>query len=498
MAILAILLLFAIFKYIDLSAAQQSSLPRNKSKSKDSKSKTGTDWGDVLDSVKYKITMNAMMKVTGTENFHAKNWRPQLLTFVDTDEEGTPLSPEVLALAAQFRGGRGLNIVVSIKNGTYLHKGAFEMSQYCSENLKKCMEKERLQGFCETIITQSNFEEAVWSAVMHSGLGPVSPNTVLMSWLSDWKRRIKPSESNDESNESSYMSSNNENVHACSPDEFVNTLKGLGNMQRAVCILKGLRFPRCGDIIPIGSTIDIYWIVDDGGLVLLLSYIISRNSIWRRNASLQVFAVTTTPEDSHQDVEVAVIEFLQQIRINATVHIVSMEDTELADDFRCHAFDNCPGGAPSSTIGEKFRSIKDDTVSISSSISGGQQAFMPSFMHLGDKACLPTTHGRAFSTDASDKMNPLGSLRKYVEFVPEDAEVDLHAQQYLLTDTAQKFNNIIRRNSSSASLVVTHLPLPHKVSKSSEFMEYVDTIFKDVDNIILIQGTGVEYLTTVA
>ena len=78
------------------------------------------------------------------------------------------------------------------------------------------------------------------------------------------------------------------------------------------------------------------------------------------------------------------------------------------------------------------------------------------------------------------------------------ARDDLHAQQYLLTDTAHKFNNIIRRNSSSASLVVTHLPLPHKVSKSSEFMEYVDTIFKDVDNIILIQGTGVEYLTTVA
>ena len=100
---------------------------------------------DVVDSVKYKMTTAILARVTGTENFHAKNWRPQLLTFVDTDEEGAPLSPEVLALAAQFRGGRGLNIVVSIKHGSYLRRGTYEISHRCSENLKKYMERERLQ-----------------------------------------------------------------------------------------------------------------------------------------------------------------------------------------------------------------------------------------------------------------------------------------------------------------------------------------------------------------
>lgn len=144
---------------------------------------------------------------------------------------------------------------------------------------------------------------------MHSGLGPVSPNTVLMSWMADWRKRSDEPRSDD-----SCVSSENENIHACNASEFVNTLKGLGNMQRGVCILKGDRFPRCGDIMPIGSTIDIYWVVDDGGLCLLISYIISRNSIWRRNANLQVFAVTTTAEDNHPDLELAVVEFLQQVR----------------------------------------------------------------------------------------------------------------------------------------------------------------------------------------
>ena len=131
------------------------------------------------------------------------------------------------------------------------------------------------QGFCEVILSLSNFEEAVWSAVMHSGLGPVSPNTVLMSWMADWRRRVKKNgEAGNQlppSDEDSAYSAN-ENQHICSPNEFVNTLRGLGNMQRTVCMLKGNKFPRRGNIMPIGSTIDIYWVVDDGGLCLLLSY----------------------------------------------------------------------------------------------------------------------------------------------------------------------------------------------------------------------------------
>ncbi len=138
MATAAILLLFAIFKYI--RSAEQSARNSNL------RSTTGTDWGDVFDSARYKITTAMLAKVSGTENFHAKNWRPQLLTVVNTNQDGVPLSSEVLSLAAQIgKGGRGLNIVVSIKQGSYLNKGTFEFSQLCTQNLKSCMEFERLQ-----------------------------------------------------------------------------------------------------------------------------------------------------------------------------------------------------------------------------------------------------------------------------------------------------------------------------------------------------------------
>ena len=47
--------------------------------------------------------------------FHAKNWRPQLLTLVDVDFQGTPHNLHVLFIASQLQQvGRGINVVISI------------------------------------------------------------------------------------------------------------------------------------------------------------------------------------------------------------------------------------------------------------------------------------------------------------------------------------------------------------------------------------------------
>jgi len=478
MALLALLLLYAIFKYINISSQQQG--PWNVPKAKVD-SKTGTNWGDVYDSIRYKLTTAILAKVTGSENFHAKNWRPQLLTFVDTDEKGVPLSSEVLALASQFQGGRGLNIVVSIKQGSYLRQGTYEFAQHCNETLKESMGKERLQGFCKVLITQSRFNEAAWAAGTHAGLGPVSPNTILLSWMENWRRRLAPM-SMDE------MSDHTDDVYSCNVEEFVDTLKGFCNMRRAVCVLKGRKFPRYGDVMPPDSTIDIYWLVDDGGLCLLLSYIISRNSIWRRNASLRVYAVSTTSEDGdRENLKQLVVEFFQQIRINASVFVVSLHETDIADDFRARSCDVCPMGVPDMTIGEKFRSLKDDAMSTASSASG--QSGQPAFLSLGiNGACIPTPYSPPRLSKKFARPLPVNENEVYVE----------ETRRFLLPDTAKKFNELIRENSVDASLVVTHLPLPHKASSANEFMAYVDTMFENVDNMLLMQGTGVEYMTTVA
>jgi len=481
MALLAILLMYLIFKYIAISAQRMAVIG-----GETNSSRSGTNWGDVFDSVRYKITTAILAGVTGTENFHAKNWRPQLLTVVDTNDVGTPLSNEGLALASQFKGGRGLNMVVSIKHGSFLNPMTFELSQQCNARLKACMEKERLRGFSEVIFTESSFSEAVWSAVMHSGLGPVSPNTVLLSWMADWRRRMNIGQDRQQEN---IDLSDDGTVSPCSVDEYVATLKGLGLMHRAVCLFKGNKFPRIGDIAPVGSTIDIYWIVDDGGLCLLLSYIISRNPIWRRNVHLQVFAVTTSTKDNPRNIEASVVDFLQQIRINASVHVVNIQGIELADDFRARSNDGCPSSVPIVTIGETLRMDKDDH---SCSSESSHDNLFSNFSR--EKACLPSVAAYELGSSSDERCNTeVPDRREYVAMTENDAP-----HLFLRVETAKKLNNMIRLNSPSASLVVTHLPLSYKVSNVASYMEYIDAMLKDVDNMLLIQGTGVEYLTTVA
>ena len=134
MASLALGLVYVIFKYIRLSDNRLEG----------GSSSPGADWGEVIDSVKYKLTTAVLVRVTGTENFHAKNWMPQVLTVVDTDGGGHPLQSEVLAMAAQLQKGRGLNVVISIKDGSLLGDGIFEKSQQCKKTLKKFMDMERL------------------------------------------------------------------------------------------------------------------------------------------------------------------------------------------------------------------------------------------------------------------------------------------------------------------------------------------------------------------
>ncbi len=56
--------------------------------------------------------------------------------------------------------------------------------------------------------------------------------------------------------------------------------------------------------------------------------------------------------------------------------------------------------------------------------------------------------------------------------------------------------NTVGTNDNSLSDARVRM-LPYIVA-ATFFMEYLDTMFKGVDNMLLIQGTGVEYLTTVA
>lgn len=348
------------------------------------------------------------------------------------------------------------------------------------------------QGYATVIFSKENYPETLCNAVLNSGLGPVSQNTVLMSWITDWKKVLHLRSEDDSTTAFS------EHGKARTVDDYVNSLKGLINMRRVVCVLKGLTFPKIRDKMPRGSTIDIYWVVDDGGICLLMSYILSRSNVWRAGVKLRVFVVLTVADENPKVVKHAVVDFLQQMRIDAVVITVDLQNVSLQDDFRANSWDsNCPSGVPTLTVCEKFDLQKgcDDASTVASSqVSYG---IMPSPFTNGNPfwptSCTP--HDVEATSFPSVNITPFDGIKGRE---PSMLRQQQEQERCLALDTAKKFNNLVRRHSSSASLVVTHLPLLHKASETVDFMEYVDTMMNHMNNVLLILGTGVEYLTTVA
>lgn len=288
---------------------------------------------------------------------------------------------------------------------------------------------------------------------------------------------------------------------ARSVEDYVNTLRGLINMRRVVCILKGLSFPQSRDKMPRGSTIDIYWVVDDGGICLLMSYILSRSTVWRAGVKIRVFVVLTDADENPRVVEHAVVDFLQQMRINAVVLTVDLQNASLQDDFRADPWDtNCPSGVPNQSVCEKFdlRKGYDDESTVASSVVsyyGSKPTPCTKSKPFWQNACMPCNLESTAASFPSVNNSPFNKIMEGQAMMQQQQG---QQPRCLSIDTAKKFNNLIRRHSSPGSLVVTHLPLLHKANETIDFMEYVDTMMNHMNNVLLILGTGVEYLTTVA
>ena len=485
MAVLAIGLFFINYIYIrkvrqinELSAGYKSMGGSNDTK----------NLGDIGDSLRYKITMMVLMNVTSTENFHAKNWRPQLLTIVDTDDAGVPQNMELIALAAQLKKGRGLNVILSVKRGSIVKPGAYEAMMGCRGVMKRYMAKEGLEGYALISVTHQEFSDAVLSSVMSTGIGPVSPNLIMLPFLRDYKKRVNRAE------------------------ELVKTIKGLTILKRAVVLFKGSStYPRKGKSLDEGQ-IDIYWVVEEGGLCLLLPYLLSQHRIWRKNTTLRIFAVATDPNEDLDQLEASVLDYCDSVRIKATITVIDMARSTIATDM---TRSNSPSGK-----GEKrhpYQSLDpyEHRMTISQALNHAQD-FGGSKGVVGDTPRASSTR-KMFSFEEEDKTRNGPSKKARSPRALDSGDLDTStsfaealqrpSMSYAVDDedaadgpqmqTAKLFNNIIRFYSHSSNLVVTNMPLVESMSDTQFFFSYIERLSMCVDNIMLVKGSEHEVVTTV-
>uniref|UniRef100_A0A671L917 Solute carrier family 12 member 6 n=1 Tax=Sinocyclocheilus anshuiensis TaxID=1608454 RepID=A0A671L917_9TELE len=117
------------------------------------------------------------------------NHVPQLLVLLKLDEDAHVKSPRLLTFASQLKAGKGLTIVGTVIPGNFLQ--TYGEALAAEQTLKHLMEKERVKGFVQCIVTQKP-REGISHMIQSSGLGGMRHNTVVMGWPDAWRQSEDP------------------------------------------------------------------------------------------------------------------------------------------------------------------------------------------------------------------------------------------------------------------------------------------------------------------
>uniref|UniRef100_A0A8C7PYX8 Solute carrier family 12 member 6 n=1 Tax=Oncorhynchus mykiss TaxID=8022 RepID=A0A8C7PYX8_ONCMY len=282
-AIVAIVIAGMIYKYIEYHGAEK-------------------EWGDGIRGLSLSAARYALLRLEEGPP-HTKNWRPQLLVLLKLDEDAYVKSPRLLTFASQLKAGKGLTIVGTVITGNYLH--SYGEALAAEQTLKHQMDKEKVKGFCQCIVA-NKAREGISHMIQSSGLGGMRHNTVVMGWPLAWRQSEDPQ----------------------SWKTFINTVRVTTAAHLALLVPKNISlFPGNSEPCAEGY-IDVWWIVHDGGMLMLLPFLLRQHKVWRKCA-MRIFTVAQMEDNSIQ-MKKDLATFLYHLRIEADVEVVEMHNSDIS------------------------------------------------------------------------------------------------------------------------------------------------------------------------
>lgn len=275
-ALLAMCMAGCIYKYIEYRGAEK-------------------EWGDGIRGLALSAARYSLLRLEEGEP-HTKNWRPQILILAKLNDDLVPKYRKLFAFANQLKAGKGLTISVSCLGGDYSQNSGRALT--AKQNLHQKMIKERVKGFVEVLVAR-NIVDGLSSLVQTTGLGGLKPNTVILGWPYRWRQ-----------------SEDGGNWRV-----FLQTVRCVTAAKMALIVPKGINvFPESLD--KVNGNIDVWWIVHDGGLLMLLPFLLKQHRTWK-NCRMRIFTVAQMEDNSIQ-MKKDLKKFLYDLRIEAEVEIVEM------------------------------------------------------------------------------------------------------------------------------------------------------------------------------
>ncbi|XP_068422613.1 solute carrier family 12 member 7-like isoform X2 [Clinocottus analis] len=423
------------------------------------------EWGDGIRGLSLNAARYALIRLEEVP-LHTKNWRPQLLVLCKLDPELEVKHPRLLSFTTQLKAGKGLTIVSSVLEGTYMTRGNEAKSG--EKNLKTAMAAEKMKGFSHVVVS-SNLRDGFSLLIQSAGLGGMKHNAVLMAWPAGWSQARDP----------------------FARRNFIETVRETTAAHQALLVAKNIdHFPSNQDRLKEG-TIDVWWIVHDGGLLMLLPFLLSQHKVWRK-CKMRIFTVAHMEDNSIQmkkDLQM----FLYHLRLDAVVEVVEMHESDISAftyektlvmEQRSQMLKQMQ---LSRTEREREAQLIHDRNTASHSTANDREAGAPP-----DRVHMTWTKDKLVN-ERNRHREGMG-VKDIFNMKPEWE--NLNQSNVRRMHTAVKLNEVVLKKSRDSQLVLLNMPGPPKNKKGdSNYMEFLEVLMDGLDRVLLVRGGGREVIT---
>ncbi|XP_074105082.1 solute carrier family 12 member kcc isoform X2 [Cotesia typhae] len=491
-ALLAMGMAGCIYKYIEYRGAEK-------------------EWGDGIRGLALSAARYSLLKLEEGPP-HTKNWRPQILILVKLTEELVPKYRKLFAFASQLKAGRGLTVCVSCVKGDYTKNSGEALA--AKQNLRRIADEEKVKGFVEVLVA-GNTIDGLSALIQTTGLGGMKPNTVILGWPYKWRQ------------------SEDDNTWRV----FIQSVRNVTTSRMALLVPKGINFFPDSTEKVVGY-IDVWWVVHDGGLLMLLPFLLKQHRTWK-NCKMRIFTVAQMEDNSIQ-MKKDLKKLLYNLRIDGEIEIVEMMDSDISAytvertlvmeqrnqmlrELQLNKKES-QGLVPTLVEFNEVQAVVDHHHSVDVKTATKVRFQEPNSQQPNgieesqDKSATQepaSKEGDAVesnekSEDAADSKvvgspkpdakeksdketkenDTSGSTTKKPNAPDQDDVRRMH--------TAVKLNEIIVHKSHDAQLVILNLPGPPKdtrIEREANYMEFLEVLTESLEKVLMVHGAGREVIT---
>ncbi|XP_028811672.1 solute carrier family 12 member 4 isoform X2 [Denticeps clupeoides] len=446
-AIVAMGIAGMIYKYIEYQGAEK-------------------EWGDGIRGLSLSAARYSLLRLEAGPP-HTKNWRPQLLVLLKLDEDLHVKYPRMLTFASQLKAGKGLTIVGSVIQGNFLD--TYGETQAAEQTIKNMMEIERVKGFCQVVVA-SKVREGIGHLIQSCGLGGMKHNTVVMGWPYGWRQSEDPR----------------------AWKTFINTVRCTTAAHLALMVPKNVSFYPSNHERFTDGHIDVWWIVHDGGMLMLLPFLLKQHKVWRK-CKMRIFTVAQMDDNSIQ-MKKDLATFLYQLRIEAEVEVVEMHDSDIS----AYTYERTLMMEQRSQMLRQMRLSTAEREREPQLVKDRHSMIRMGSLYSDEEedVCEPvaekiqmTWTKEKYHADRRNRTNAPENFRELISLKPDQSNVRrMH--------TAVKLNEVIVNRSHEARLVLLNMPGPPRNAEGDEnYMEFLEVLTEGLERVLLVRGGGREVIT---